>query len=89
MRRPAATLGILWWAPKWNGAKPSELSGERRQYREKRARERKTARFVFRVTLKALSWHRPTLPGAKPQVPSAMNGLTTVFGMGTGVPHSL
>ena len=38
--------------------------------------------------LKALSWRRPTLPGAEPQVPLAMSGLTSVFGMGTGVPHS-
>ncbi len=28
---------------------------------------------------------RPTLPGGFPQVPSALAGLTSVFGMGTGV----
>jgi len=28
---------------------------------------------------------RPTLPGGNPQVPSALVGLTAVFGMGTGI----
>ena len=31
---------------------------------------------------------RPTLPGGDPQVPSAQMGLTSVFGMGTGVTPS-
>jgi hypothetical protein len=32
-----------------------------------------------------IAWQRPTLPGAKPQVPSALESLTFVFGMGTSV----
>jgi hypothetical protein len=32
-----------------------------------------------------LAWRRPTLPGARPQVPLALEGLTVVFGMGTSV----
>ena len=32
-----------------------------------------------------LAWRRPTLAEAKPQLPSALENLTTVFGMGTGV----
>ena len=31
------------------------------------------------------AWQRPTLAGAKPQLPSALESLTSVFGMGTGV----
>ena len=34
------------------------------------------------------AWRRPTLAGAKPQLPSALKSLTTVFGMGTGVTSS-
>ncbi len=36
-----------------------------------------------------LAWRRPTLTGAKPQLPSALRSLTSVFGMGTGVTFSL
>jgi hypothetical protein len=32
-----------------------------------------------------VAWQRPTLAGEKPQLPSALESLTTVFGMGTGV----
>ena len=32
-----------------------------------------------------LAWQRPTLPAPCEQVPSALEGLTAVFGMGTGV----
>ena len=35
-----------------------------------------------------IAWRRPTLAGAKPQLPSALKSLTTVFGMGTGVTSS-
>jgi hypothetical protein len=31
------------------------------------------------------AWQRPTLAGARPQLPSALESLTSVFGMGTGV----
>ena len=31
------------------------------------------------------AWRRPTLAEAKPQLPSALESLTAVFGMGTGV----
>ena len=31
------------------------------------------------------AWRRPTLAEAKPQLPSALESLTSVFGMGTGV----
>ena len=34
------------------------------------------------------AWQRPTLTGAKPQLPSALRSLTSVFGMGTGVTFS-
>ena len=36
-----------------------------------------------------LAWRRPTLAGAKPQLPSALESLTSVFGMGTGVTSPL
>jgi hypothetical protein len=32
-----------------------------------------------------LAWQRPTLTGVKPQLPSALKSLTSVFDMGTGV----
>ncbi len=32
-----------------------------------------------------IAWRRPTLTGARPQLPSALESLTSVFGMGTGV----
>ena len=32
-----------------------------------------------------IAWRRPTLAEARPQLPSALENLTTVFGMGTGV----
>ncbi len=35
------------------------------------------------------AWRRPTLAGAKPQLPWALESLTTVFGMGTGVTSPL
>jgi hypothetical protein len=35
------------------------------------------------------AWHRPTLAGGNPQLPSALRSLTSVFGMGTGVTFSL
>ena len=31
------------------------------------------------------AWQRPTLTGTRPQLPSALESLTSVFGMGTGV----
>ena len=33
----------------------------------------------------AIAWRRPTLAETKSQLPSALESLTTVFGMGTGV----
>src|SRR5699024_7140475 len=36
-----------------------------------------------------IAWRRPTLTEAKPQLPSALESLTTVFGMGTGVTSPL
>jgi hypothetical protein len=38
--------------------------------------------------LRNIAWQRPTLPGAMPQVPSALKSLTVVFGMGTCVTSS-
>ena len=35
------------------------------------------------------AWRRPTLAEAKPQLPSALESLTAVFGMGTGVTSPL
>src|SRR6185312_4805584 len=32
-----------------------------------------------------LAWRRPTLTGTRSQLPSALESLTSVFGMGTGV----
>ena len=32
-----------------------------------------------------IAWQRPTLTGARSQLPSALESLTSVFGMGTGV----
>ena len=32
-----------------------------------------------------VAWRRPTLTGTRPQLPSALESLTSVFGMGTGV----
>ena len=32
-----------------------------------------------------IAWQRPTLTGTRPQLPSALESLTSVFGMGTGV----
>ncbi len=37
-------------------------------------------RLVFLV-----AWRRPTLTGTRSQLPSALESLTSVFGMGTGV----
>lgn len=39
----------------------------------------------YRAFLIKLIWRRPTLPPREAAVPSALRGLTTVFGMGTGV----
>jgi hypothetical protein len=38
--------------------------------------------------IRGLAWQRPTLTGVKPQLPSALRSLTSVFGMGTGVTFS-
>ena len=35
------------------------------------------------------AWQRPTLTGTRSQLPSALESLTSVFGMGTGVTSSL
>ncbi len=35
------------------------------------------------------AWRRPTLAEAKPRLPSALESLTTVFEMGTGVTSPL
>ncbi len=32
-----------------------------------------------------IAWQRPTLTGTRSQLPSALESLTSVFGMGTGV----
>ena len=41
------------------------------------------------LILHIYAWRRPTLTGGKPQLPSALRSLTSVFGMGTGVTFSL
>ena len=43
-----------------------------------------TKRRVILTRLK-VAWRRPTLTGTRPQLPSALESLTSVFGMGTGV----
>jgi hypothetical protein len=48
-----------------------------------RAFSRQTSRLIKKA------WRRPTLPHVHHAVPSALKGLTSVFGMGTGVPPSL
>ena len=40
---------------------------------------------LIKEYIKKAAWRRPTLAGAKPQLPSALESLTSVFGMGTGV----
>ena len=37
------------------------------------------------MTCVLVAWRRPTLTGTRPQLPSALESLTSVFGMGTGV----
>jgi hypothetical protein len=38
----------------------------------------------LRIKKEKPAWQRPTLPGVNPLVPSALEGLTSVFGMETG-----
>ncbi len=45
--------------------------------------------MMLHKAVKALAWQRPTLAGAKPQLPWALESLTAVFGMGTGVTSPL
>src|SRR5699024_7737330 len=45
--------------------------------------------FKIGMFLLNVAWRRPTLAEAKPQLPSALKSLTTVFEMGTGVTSSL
>ena len=40
---------------------------------------------LFQLYSVYVTWQRPTLAEAKPQLPSALGNLTAVFGMGTGV----
>ena len=51
--------------------------------------DRLTADCSTTELLRNNAWQRPTLPGAVPQVPSALESLTSVFGMGTGVTSPL
>ena len=44
--------------------------------------------YNYNRGLFSLAWQRPTLTGVKPQLPSALRSLTSVFGMGTGVTFS-
>ena len=37
------------------------------------------------MTCVLVAWRRPTLTGTRSQLPSALESLTSVFGMGTGV----
>ncbi len=47
-------------------------------------------RYKFKnINQRIYAWQRPTLTGARPQLPSAQKSLTAVFGMGTGVTSSL
>ena len=45
--------------------------------------------FKLKKILISKSWQLPTLPHLVDEVPSAQVGLTSVFGMGTGVPQPL
>ena len=49
-----------------------------------RCREWRGARLFFCPAGKKRAWQRPTLPPHYKAVPSALEGLTSVFGMGTG-----
>lgn len=48
-----------------------------------------TGGCLQRIYKKTQSWQRPTLPPPTVVVPLAKRGLTTVFGMETGVAHAL
>ncbi len=45
--------------------------------------------YEISISWSYLAWRRPTLAGAMPQLPSALESLTAVFGMGTGVSSPL
>ena len=45
--------------------------------------------FLCFLYLKLESWQLPTLTHLRDALPSELTGLTSVFGMGTGVPQPL
>ncbi len=45
----------------------------------------KTQKRRVILTRLKVAWRRPTLTGTRSQLPSALESLTSVFGMGTGV----
>ena len=49
------------------------------------------AELILRLSSNSIitAWRRPTLAEAKPRLPSALESLTTVFEMGTGVTSPL
>ncbi len=49
----------------------------------------KASALPAELILLCIAWQRPTLAGAKPQLPWALESLTAVFGMGTGVTSPL
>ncbi len=51
-------------------------------YKIKHEKTRKNTSHLTRVLV---AWRRPTLTGTRSQLPSALESLTSVFGMGTGV----
>ena len=48
-------------------------------------RSYKTQKRRVILTRLKVAWRRPTLTGTRSQLPSALESLTSVFGMGTGV----
>ncbi len=50
---------------------------------------KKTPEIMFLLRGSLFAWRRPTLAGAMPQLPWALESLTAVFGMGTGVTFPL
>ena len=93
-RRPTSVWNGLRVAPNISTATSHKRQREERSpnhpcsartldYRNAPPEMRKTPTFRWGSFKK--SRRRPTLPGGDPQVPSALVGLTAVFGMGTGI----
>ena len=63
------TLQIIWWRMTGSNRRPPAC---------------KAGALPAELILR-FAWQRPTLTGTRSQLPSALESLTSVFGMGTGV----